>query len=806
MTGSEARADRLAPWRADLGLAAVAAATLVLEILQTRIFAYSLDHIMIHLAIGVCLLGLGASASTLALLPTPSPARLRALGATSAALAAGSVPVVHALFAKLAPEVEARTTLGLAALVALAVPYFWLGMTVALLLVARAEAIGRAYAFNLAGSCVGCLLVFPLVNGLGAEATVGVVTWIALAAALLLWTSRRPTVRVALGALALGLAWAQLAAPTLYRFPPDPVGQVGTLRRRIGSLMERNPGTSAELRSLWSRWTDTGRVDVFELNSNVVRLQPRIDAPLEVLLFVQDSTAGSFLLGVEDDLSRARSFFERTIYGAGYARGGVRDVLVIGVGGSPDVLTAEWYGASRVVAVDINTGVFELARGPFRELLGDPYGRPGVSTVRMDGRTYLRSSREEFDLIQLSGVDTKTFLSTGSLSLSENYLYTLEAMREVLDRLRPNGLFVVIRPEDYAAHRLASTALVALRERGALDPARHLFVLRQGVWRTILVKPSPFEPEEIEQLHAFADAAATPPEVRLPPLDVLGCGLGEAMQVQYSPLPRPVATTAYFRALAQGRVDAHVQRAPVDLRPPTDDRPYFFLSTRPERLLDEMPEVLGRLVQYAGQIAAVAALFILAPLVVFQRRGLRLPGAPRALAYFACLGVGFMVLEIGLFHRFVLLLGHQSYSVTVVLFGLLLGASLGSALSSHLTARRSVQLALAGLVATILVYAGALDPIFQRAAAAPFALRLALSLALLVLLGLGLGIPFPVGLRALRERGAPLVAWAVGVNGFASVIGATLAVPLALATGLRLLLLLAAALYAAAIFALPERE
>lgn len=158
-------------------------------------------------------------------------------------------------------------------------------------------------------------------------------------------------------------------------------------------------------------------MDVWELRSNLERLKPRIDAPLDVLFFSQDASAGSFFLGVEDDPSRARSFFERTIYGAGYARGGVRDVLVIGVGGSPDVLTAAWFGARRVVAVDINASVFDLARGPFRELLGDPYGRPGVSTLRMDGRTYLRSSDEAFDLIQLSGVDTKTILS-GSLSLA----------------------------------------------------------------------------------------------------------------------------------------------------------------------------------------------------------------------------------------------------------------------------------------------------------------------------------------------------------------------------------------------------
>ena len=806
MTGVGAGAERLATGRADLGLGAVAAATLVLEILQTRIFSYSLDPLTIHLAVGVCLLGLGASAIVLALLPTPAPARTLGLAGAWAAAGAASVPLVHALFARLAPAVDARAPLGLAALIALALPYFAFGMATTLLLVARAGAIGRAYASNLAGACAGCLLVFPLVNRLGAEGALGVVGWLSLAAAAVLAWPKRAATRLALAAVAAGLVAAQLSARSLFDFPPDPQGQVAAVEKRAARLAARNPRARASLVNRWSRWTETGRVDVWELRSNLGRLQPSIDRPLDVLFFAQDASAGSHLLGVEQDLSRARSFFERTIYGAGYARGGVSDVLVIGVGGSPDVLTAAWYGAPRVVAVDINGGVFELARGPFRELLGDPYARPGVRSVRMDGRTFLRSSREQFDLVQLSGVDTKTVLSSGSLSLSENYLYTHEAMREALARLRPQGALAIARFSDFEVHRLASVAVHALRESGASEPERHLFAIRQGLWRTLLVKRTPFDADEITRLHAWVGTVAEPPPVRIPELDLIGVGLAEPMSVEYSPAPRPVATTDYFQALARGEVDAFVADAEADLRPPSDDRPYFFMRNRPERILEKMPEVLSELVQYAAWISAVAALCILAPLVVFQRRGLRLPGATSALVYFICLGVGFMAVEIGLFHRFVLLLGHQSYAVTVVLFGLLLGASLGSALSSRLAGRRRVQLALAALVGAILVYGTALDAVFARAAAAPFAARLGLSLALLVLLGLGLGIPFPAGLRALGARGAPLVAWAIGVNGFASVIGATLAVPVALLSGLRFLLLAGAALYALALLVLPTRD
>ena len=77
-------------------------------------------------------------------------------------------------------------------------------------------------------------------------------------------------------------------------------------------------------------------------------------------------------------------------------------------------------------------------------------------------------------------------------------------------------------------------------------------------------------------------------------------------------------------------------------------------------------------------------LFILAPLAVTSRGALG-PGWLRALAFFACLGGAFMLIEVALLQRFVLLLGHPVYSLTVTLFSLLLGTGLGSVLSRRIT-------------------------------------------------------------------------------------------------------------------------
>jgi len=165
-----------------------------------------------------------------------------------------------------------------------------------------------------------------------------------------------------------------------------------------------------------------------------------------------------------------------------------------------------------------------------------------------------------------------------------------------------------------------------------------------------------------------------------------------------------------------------------------------------------------------------------------------------------------MLIEIGLIQRFVLLLGHQSYAITVVIFGLLVGASVGSLLSVRLdlTTRKPLRTLLAGVIALVVVYAVSLGPVFELVAPAGFGMRLALALVLLVLLGALLGVPFPSGMRALRSSSVPFVAWGIGVNGFASVVASIVAVEIAMLAGLRLLLLLAALLYGVALLVAPS--
>jgi len=725
-----------------------------------------------------------------------------------------AVPVAHLVFAAYAQQLSDFRAESFVTLAALMLPYLCFGAVIALLLVSRRAAIGRAYAANLAGSGAGCIAVFPLLDGLGAERALLAIALLSLLAAVPLASSRAAS-RVGLAAAGAALVAALATAPSWLDFPPERMGQLHLVMKRSRALKAQNPGERVAVEHLYERWDRTARVDVYRLDSSIPELRSR---PTEALFFVQDSSAGSILLDVRDGTGAAAPFFEKTVYGAGYALGVPDDVLVIGLGGAPDVLTAIHHGAKQITGVEINRATIELVSDHFREHLGAPYQRPGVTVHRVDGRTFLRGAEQSFDLIQLSGVDTKSAFASGALSINENYIYTREAMNEMLRRLAPDGVLSITRFGDPDLHRLVSIAAAGLRDLGATQPELHLFSVWQGLLRTLLIKPRPFQPEEIERLHAWVrGVGGGRPGVVIPAYNWIGLSLDHPMRVAYSPPPGARAVTPFLKALASGRLEAFVADEPsLDLSSPEDDRPFFFFRLRPAHALqllwagDEVErrpglrvlEILNGLLVQLGLIAVV---LILVPLVSFRMRGLRAEQGGRVVLYFGCLGVAFMFVEIGLIQRFVLLLGHQSYAISVVLFGLLLGASGGSLLSTRLSlaSRRPLATVLAALAALIVAYGFGLPLLFELAGAAPFAARLVLALLLLAALGCMLGIPFPAAMRAIEGSGAPLVAWALGVNGFTSVLGSTLAVEVAMLAGLRALLLLAAGLYLVALLAAP---
>ena len=250
---------------------------------------------------------------------------------------------------------------------------------------------------------------------------------------------------------------------------------------------------------------------------------------------------------------------------------------------------------------------------------------------------------------------------------------------------------------------------------------------------------------------------------------------------------------------------AFCEAAAFDFCAPTDDRPFFFNLQRVGHFGEtaapgglKVPDPTLILAITLGILLVLSAVAFGLPLVAV--RGEDRPTAA-SLGFFAAIGLGFLVLEVVLIQRFVLFLGFPTYALSVVLFALLVFTGLGSLLSTRAgrDPRRTLVAALAAGVVLIAAAAVGLQPLLHALIELPFAARIACTVAILAPVGVTLGMAMPLGLERLERLHPSGVAWAWGINGFASVLASVLAITVAIMFGFTAATLLALACYLAAL-------
>ncbi|HHI69029.1 MAG TPA: hypothetical protein ENJ97_06870 [Planctomycetes bacterium] len=491
-------------------------------------------------------------------------------------------------------------------------------------------------------------------------------------------------------------------------------------------------------------------------------------------------------------------------------------ILCIGAGGGLDVLTAHYFGKKRIVGVEINPSVVEAVRKVFPAFSGylyDSRRHPGIEVHVAEGRHFMETTKEKFDVVQLSGVDTFSTTEAGAFSLSENFLYTVEAFKTYLSHLKEGGVLTLTRwfapagepspGPDGRLHlwpryslRLLTLAWKGLEAFGVKDPAKCIYFFRSGLFTVILVRPEGWTPAQTAVLDKFLAGMGFEPLL-------LPGAKGPALTVAGKSWPNVYAEFA--RAPDK---DAYIASYPFNVEPPTDDRPFFFEVSRFKHIFSKEHYLNSLGGMTAHGILSVLLLEVLLLgffLVILPLKNLLLAlkkELPRerifgGTLYFTCLGLGFMMVEIALSQKFILFLGHPFYSLAVVLFALLVFSGIGSALSHKVPIPLLAPLLPAALA---LIYGAALDPLFGALLHLDTWLRILVAVLLIAPLGLALGIPFPSGVRLLGKTGEGLVPWAWGVNGYASVLASVLAIVLAISVGFTMVLALAALLY---VLALP---
>jgi spermidine synthase len=603
-----------------------------------------------------------------------------------------------------------------------------------------------------------------------------------------------------LAALAvIGIAFAALAP-----------GRVFALRYPAGSYLSttRDPASGVVLE--YAAWDPVARIEVTRIPVPDPRTafypaflgtRPELHRRIERIL-TQNNNAFTYAFAYDGTRESLRGT-EETIYAAAYeAAAAPRPrALVIGVGGGFDVLTALYYDASSVTGIEVNAATIDILTRVYRDFFGPWVRDPRVRLVYGDGRHALAASRERYDVIQLSGVDSASGTPAAAHVFSESYLYTAEAFDVFLAHLTEAGILNVMRPEHFPpreALRVVTTAVGALRRAGVRRPADHIVTLTtpSGHFTATLVKRTPFTPEEVARLARWSSRSPF-------------------FRISFAPGPAGEPRNVYQAFLALGdprREQALLSAYPFQIAPVDDDRPFFFRYSDWSHLFSRDPLVLGTVpvmetavTLLTALVGAAVAFGLWLPLRLLNARGLREPQAGRYGLFCAGIGLGYLAIEIALIQKFGLLLGHPNYALSVVLAALLLTTGLGSLharrLLSALGTMRFVAFALAGVV--LGEYFLAL-PRLGSLVALPFAVRVAIVFALVAPIGLCLGVFFPSALEQLKARSPAFVPWAWGLNGMFSVLAPVWAVGVSMTWGMSALLVGAVPIYLLASFALPE--
>src|SRR5581483_9792528 len=787
-------------------IAAISFAALTFELVQTRILSFIFWNHVVYLAISIALLGFGISGTLVTVLRR---ARLQAplLIGVCASLMSVSLLVALYVTSRVLPHMDAASpALKLMLCYAVSLPPFvFAGAALSLLLACCSASAGKLYFADLAAAGVACAAYFVLLPVLGAAGCLLLLSAIVTACgALWLFNAgaiRRPAAASLVALALVATTWMSIRHRH-FQFLPERYKDMWRMLAS-GARIER------------TRWTPMVRIDVLG-GRNSQLLNYTEHPPGSYKIITQDADAHTRLVGsaaISDIRRRMTTGGPIHPSAATYALLNHPDVAIIGTGGGVDVAYALAAGANSIATVELNPYTFDLTRRRYAGWNGNLLGSPRVTALSAEGRHAIRSTSKQFDLIQIVAIDTFAALNAGAYVLSENYLYTVEAFRDYFTHLKPGGYVGFYRWNSYPPKetlRLSSLAAQAWRRMGVDEVGGRIMIIGDERWALSVFKNGVFTPQEAETLAAQARRSGVGvlywPKV-WPAADQRAREERYYTAVNGSRLKNSADVfNALIAAYDSGNERQFFRNYAYKVTPTTDDSPFFFETsalTGPQNWdLDTLrgSSVQSTLLQIS--IAATLAMIcaIVLPLWGFQREGLRVPHVRGQATYFAGLGFGFMLLEIALMQKCILLLGNPMYSVPILLAGLLLTAGAGSAVSARWPApfRHKVRVTAALLVVALAMF------LAMFYFAAPLVLRWPLpARAAAVLFGIApvgflLGIFFPTGLQFARQQAPAFVPWAWGINGCASVYGSLAATVAGMAIGFSNALLLGLASYAVA--------
>ena len=477
-------------------------------------------------------------------------------------------------------------------------------------------------------------------------------------------------------------------------------------------------------------------------------------------------------------------------------------VLVLNPGGGTQALAALYHSPAHIQVVESHADIANLLRGPLRSFSQGIYDcYPPIEVDIASPREFVVRDLGTYDLIQLGLIGSWGGVGGGIYATGENYMYTIEAFGEYFEHLNPRGVlsastWLSSPPRTFL--KLLALAVETLEKKHGGDISRSIVAIRSWATGTVLIRRGEFSAAEAQKIKDFCKERA---------FDLVYYpGIVREEVNQYSVLEKPVYYESICSLLHADRRNQFYEDYIFNIKPPTDDRPYFFHFFRLSAVVyllktlgkEWIPFLEWGYVTLWGtlvQALVFAPLFMFLPLILIKGEQGRSPlRKGKILLYFSLLGLAFMFIEMGYIQKFILLLTHPIYALALVLFTLLFFSGIGSLLSSRI-GEGCRWIPFIGIVFFSCIYGIFLDALLKIFLPYPLLVRCIVVVFLLAPLALFMGMPFPIGLQLVSDKQSSYIPWVWGVNGVASVIAPVLGSLLSVCLGFHVLMLLSLLLY-----------
>lgn len=795
------------PFNFYTGLFLITASTLMLQLIQTRILSVVAWYHLAFFAISMAMFGLTAGAVWVYLQRDRFTEKTFSydLSYFSAAFAITTAVCLVIQMSLVPVTVQSVMWIVVWAEVAvvMAVPFFFSGVVVTLALTRSPFPIGRVYGVDLLGAAVGCLGVLFLLNNTDAPSAV---LWAGvLAAAGALFFSRstigsHPEKSPLLTSILLQpkTIFLVLVVCAIFNGATD----YGLQPIAVKGKFE---GGNTHI---YREWNSFSRIAVYkETNKPPLMWGPSPQffsnaKPLPQRFLNIDGDAGTpayRFTGNKNELE----FLKYDVTNLAYFLPNRKRAAIIGVGGGRDMMSASVFGIKDITGVEINPIFVKLlTQEPGFVDFTNLNKLEGTKFIVDEGRSWFARTKNAFDVIQMSLIDTWAATGAGAFTLSENGLYTVQGWKIFLNRLTPQGVFTVSRwynPRDInEAGRMLSLAVATLYEMGVTEPRRHIFLASQQNIATLVLSRSPFSLDDLASMEKAANF------------------LNHTILISPTINPKSEVLYKILTATDREELDRYTDTLAFDLSPPTDNRPFFFNQLRlnnPLDVLNYAKEVIshnaaGGGIKHGNLMASatllilfLVALCLVAATIIFPlRHAIKDVGSKLVTGgtlYFLLIGIGFMMVEIGLLQRMSVFLGHPIYSLSVLLFTLILATGLGSFVSDKLKLDNRTKFTTWVMLTSgyLILLPLWLPETLLAFDSASLLVRSALCVTVIAPAGILMGYGFPVGMKMISAIDRKPTPWFWGINGAAGVLASIMAVACSIALGINTTVTIGAVCY-----------